>query len=229
MPRRGWRSRGTSTVHATRQARHSLARARQGTTLGSGLRADIVTAGTGTDDRLAWASHVSTPSVRSQTPAHGIRGKPRLQPDQRLEYRCLHRSRSVRSKAHSDQAVECVGTRHTRRALLLSAYPYVGRINRSHASGTRAGSAHSSVAPLGVWRLVKTLASSFAADLFPVEQGYRDAVECFIARLSDNDITHFALRIGLNPGGDLLPELLPVHDHRRREDLDAVELLGRTK
>jgi hypothetical protein len=44
--------------------------------------------------------------------------------------------------------------------------------------------------------------------LFPEEHGDRDAMECFVARLRDDDVRHLVLLIRRHPGSDLLAKLI---------------------
>src|SRR5204863_1051685 len=60
--------------------------------------------------------------------------------------------------------------------------------------------------------------------VLPVEHGDRDAVECFVRRLCDEDIGDLELRIAGHPGRDLLAQLLAIRDHRRGEHSQPVEL-----
>src|SRR5678816_3513081 len=60
--------------------------------------------------------------------------------------------------------------------------------------------------------------------VFPVEHGDRNAVECLVRRLRDDDVRDLELRIASHPRGYLLTELIAVRDHRRREHLHTVEL-----
>src|SRR6185436_20717710 len=59
--------------------------------------------------------------------------------------------------------------------------------------------------------------------VFPPEDRDRQAVERLIGRLRHDGVHDLVLRVLPNPRGNLLPQVLPLLRHRRREDLHTVE------
>src|SRR4026207_124462 len=59
--------------------------------------------------------------------------------------------------------------------------------------------------------------------VFPPEDGDRQAVERLVRRLGRARVSALAVLVFCDPGRDLLPQVLPLLRHRRREDLHAVE------